>query len=201
MREHLLKRILPFVLALALGSALGVIMSQSRRCALYFTTTHPLLRQLLQSGCACPRELRPVRALVVQRELPEVRVLSPMLMEEVHMFELSGGGYESPRVISLPGPHFAPPPRRDYRQGVLQLSFYFGADGRVSEIEPPAKPHDCGDCLRGKNIVQIDPRDPASREYVEAAEEAVRQIKFVPGTLGGQPVGMHGLAECIFRLD
>ncbi|MCA1818022.1 MAG: hypothetical protein LC746_16810 [Acidobacteria bacterium] len=191
MHEHLLRRALPFTLALVVGVAAASVMRRER-------LTHP---------CSVAPRSAPVGVLDVKlpaaapRGLPEVHVLSPMDMDEVQVFELSGGGYTSARVISPPGPHYEAPPRRSYEQGVLQLSFYFGADGTISEIEPPFKPHDCSICLQGKNVTYINPRDPASREYVEAAEEAVRRIKFEPGTLGGQPVGMHGLAECIFRLD
>lgn len=193
MRGHLLKRALPFTLALAVGVASSSVTRHEWRHARPCNVA-PRVAAAGGSGGG-------TRAFSPARELPEVHVLSPMEMEEVHVFELSGGGYTGVRVLSPPGPHFAPPTRRSYEQGVLQLSFYFGADGTISEIEPPFKPHDCSICLSGANVVQIDPRDPASREYVEAAEEAVRRIKFVPGTLGGQPVGMHGLAECIFRLD
>jgi hypothetical protein len=191
MRAHLINRALPFALALVVGVAAASVTRQERR-------QHPCNVAPRSAAVEVANVELPA---VAPRELPEVHVLSPMDMEEVRVFELSGGGYESPRIISPPGPHFAPPPRRDYKQGVLQLSFYFGADGTISEIEPPFKPHDCGICLSGANVTQIDPRDPRSREFVGAAEEAVRQIKFEPGTLGGQPVGMHGLAECVFRLD
>ncbi|HYX42340.1 MAG TPA: hypothetical protein VE821_11615, partial [Pyrinomonadaceae bacterium] len=105
------------------------------------------------------------------------------------------------RVISPPGPHYAAVKPKDYKQGVLQLNFLFGADGTISEITPLAKPQDCSICLHSPNVVAIDPRDPRWSEQVKAATEAVQRIKFEPGTLGGRPVAMHGLAECIFRLD
>ena len=191
MTAHLIKRALPFTLALVVGVAASSAMRRER-------LTHPCNVAPRSAAVEVANVELPA---VAPRALPEVHVLSPMDMEEVHVFELSGGGYTSARVISPPGPHYEAPPRRNYKQGVLQLSFYFGADGTISEIKPPFKPSDCSICLQGRNVTYIDPHDPASREYVEAAEGAVRQIKFVPGTLGGKPVGMHGLAECIFRLD
>ena len=83
----------------------------------------------------------------------------------------------------------------------MQLEFLFGADGTISEITPPARRHDCSLCLSGANVTQIDPRDPRWGKQLEAAREAVSRIEFVPGTLGGRAVGMHGIVECVFRLE
>lgn len=128
-------------------------------------------------------------------------MLSPMLMAEVREFELRGGGYEGARIIAPAGVHYAVVKPKGYKQGVLQLKFLFGADGTISEITALVKPQDCSICLHGANVVPLDPRDQRWHEQVKAATEAVRRIRFEPGTLGGRPVGMHGLAECIFRLD
>ena len=187
MHTYLLKKLLPFTLALLVG---GVA---------FFVVRHERARRAGRT-----RETAEVSHAVEKagpRTLPEVHVLSPMLMDEVLEFERRGGGYENPRVISPPGPHYAAATRKDYKQGVLQLNFLFGADGTISEITPLVKPQDCSICLQGVNIAYIDPRDPQSREFVEAAEDAVRRIKFEPGKNGGRSVGMHGLAECIFRLN
>ncbi len=182
-----LKRFLPFALAFLVGVAAFSLFLSVRR-------------ERARREVRLIQVTRTVPVVIGERELPELRVLSPMMMDEVLEFERHGS-YESPRIISPPGPHYALPPRRDYRQGVLQLNFLFGADGRISEITPRDKPYVCGVCLQGPNVVRIDPRDPRSRELVEAAKEAVARIKFEPGTNVGRPVGMHGTAECVFRLD
>ena len=190
MRGQLLRRVLPFMLALLAG--IGAFW---------------LVRREPQCDCVTPREAQAMRAAQMAaaktepRELPELRVLSPMMMEEVRVFQLQGGGYENPQIKSPAGPHYTAAKPQSYRQGVLHLNFLFGADGRVSEITPLVKRHDCSLCLQGPNVVGIDPRDPRWNEQVEAAKDAVRRIEFVPGTNGGRPVGMHGLAECVFRLD
>lgn len=209
MRAHLLRRVLPFVLTLLVGVASGSLLKHGRR---HHDAAHPCYGGYYQGGgdgstahASGVRQELSGGSLPLgkteQRELPEVHLLSPMLMEEVHVFKLSGGGYEGARVTSPQVSQYTGATPKDYKQGVLQVGFYFGADGTISEIEPLAKPYVCSICLQGANVVKIDPRDPQSRAFVEAAEEAVRRIKFEPGTLGGQPVGMHGTVECVFRLD
>jgi hypothetical protein len=187
MRGQLLKRVLPFMLALLVGIAAFLVVR--------FKAGYAPPKSAPQGASAAPV------AKAEPRELPEVHVLSPMLMSEVLEFERAGGGYEAARVLSPPGSQYTAAKVRDYRQGVLQLEFLFGADGTISEVAPPVKRHDCSLCLSGANVTQIDPRDPRWSEQVEAAKAAVSRIAFVPGTNGGRPVGMHGLAECVFRLE
>jgi hypothetical protein len=188
MRGQLLKRVLPFMLALLVGVAAFFVVRRER--ARHAVRAH-----------AAAEVAGATRAKTEPRELPEVHVLSPMLMSEVLEFERVGGGYEAARVISPNVSQYTAAKVKDYRQGVLQLEFLFGADGTISEVKPPAKRHDCGLCLSGANVTQIDPRDPRWSEQVAAAKEAVSRIEFVPGTNGGRAVGMHGVAECVFRLE
>ena len=187
MRGQLLKRVLPFMLALLVGIAAFFVARRER--------AHDTGR------AHAAAEVSDATAVKTEpRELPEVHVLSPMLMSEVLAFERAGGGYEAARVISPNVSQYTAAKVKDYGQAVLQLEFLFGADGTISEVKPPLKRHDCSLCLSGENVTQIDPRDPRWNEQVEAAREAVSRIEFVPGTLGGRPVGMHGIAECVFRL-
>jgi hypothetical protein len=186
MRGQLLKRILPFMLALLVGVAA-------------FSVAHHKLRCEPEAGAPQAVTLAPV-AKAEPRETPELHVLSVMKMSEVREFELRGGGYVGARVLSPPGSQYTAAKVKDYGQAVVQLEFLFGADGTISEVAPPVRWHDCSLCLSGANVTQIDPRDPRWSEQVEAAREAVSRIEFVPGTLGGRPVSMHGIAECVFRL-
>jgi hypothetical protein len=216
LRPHLLRKVLPFALTLALGSALGLAPRLFRGdCAAHPSTLQRAATRLgLREECSERREAEgdarafpakvsaaPVAASAPARELPELRVLSPMLMEEVRVFQSGGGTYETPRILAPEGAHYAAPERKAYRQGVLQLNFLFGADGSISQITPLVKRHDCGICTQGANVVGIDPRESRWTEQVEAAKEAVGRIRFVPGTHDGRPAGMHGLAECVFKLD
>jgi hypothetical protein len=187
MRGQLLKRVLPFMLALLVGVAA-------------FSVAHHELGREPEVGAPQVTTLAP-EAKAEPREMPELHVLSVMKMSEVREFELRGGGYVGARVLSPPDAQYTAAKVKDYRQGVLQLEFLFGADGTISEVMPPVKRHDCSLCLSGANVTHIDPRDPRWGERVEAAREAVSRIEFVPGTLGGRPVGMHGIAECVFRLE
>ncbi|HVG29978.1 MAG TPA: hypothetical protein VM864_09790 [Pyrinomonadaceae bacterium] len=186
LRGQLIKRVLPFMLALLVGVAA-------------FSVAHYKLRRTRETSAPQGAPVA-TEAQAEPRELPELHVLSPMLMEEVLEYERRGG-YETPRITFPEGVQYSSAKRRPYRQGVLQLNFLFGADGTISEIVPLAKRHDCGVCLRGPNVVVIDPRDPRWSEQVEAAKLAVARLKFAPGTSAGQPAGMHGLAECVFRLE
>jgi hypothetical protein len=182
-----LKRFLPFALALLVGvAAFSLAQYESSRAP---ETSAPQVMTVAHEAQAEPRETA------------ELHVLSVMKMSEVREFELRGGGYAGARVLSPPGSQYTAAEAKDYRQGVLQLEFLFGADGTISEITPPVKRHDCSLCLSGRNVVRIDPRDARWGEQLRAAEEAVGRIEFVPGTLGGRTVGMHGIAECVFRLE
>src|SRR2546421_4025141 len=165
MRSFLFKVLLPFAVTLAVGMALVVFIRQRQQAQQPATSTNA------NSQRATPQ---PSPALA----LPEVHVLSPMLMSEVLEFERRGGGYEGARVISPPGPHYAAVKPKDYKQGVLQLNFLFGADGTISEITPLAKPQDCSISLHSPNVGPIDPPDPRWSVQVKAATEAVQRIKF-----------------------
>lgn len=181
------KRVLPFLLALFVG------------VAMFSVVRHKLQNRLIPNDA---RELSVMSiATKAPRVLPNIHVLSVMTMQEVFEFERMGGNYEGAKVISPPGAQYTVAKTKDYKQGVLQVSFLFGPDGVISEIMPLIKRQDCGNCLKGANIVEIDPRDPNSSGFKEAAFEAVRRIKFIPGSVGGRSVAMHGLAECVFRLD
>lgn len=85
----------------------------------------------------------------------------------------------------------------------MQVKFLFGADGRIDEVAPMATRTDCSLCLMDadRKVTWLDPRDPAARDFVEAAMAAVREIKFVPAKVDGRPYPTHGFAECEFRLD
>jgi hypothetical protein len=204
MRGHLLKRVFPFVLALITGAGLALLLLGGD-CETHSSHVHRLLTRLrLRPDCAPARGVEVAQVLTIissLRQTPELHVLSAMKMSEVLEFERAGGGYEAARVISPPGSQYTAAKVKGYRQGVLQLEFLFGADGAISEVAPPAKRHDCSLCLSGANVTQIDPRDPRWGGQVAAAKAAVSRIEFVPGTLGGRPVGMHGVAECVFRLE
>ncbi|HEX8162968.1 MAG TPA: hypothetical protein VF538_13945 [Pyrinomonadaceae bacterium] len=182
-----LKRFLPFALSLLAGVAAFSLAHHERRRTP--ETSAPRMMTVAHEAQAGPREM------------PELHVLSVMKMSEVREFELRGGGYVGARVLSPPGSQYTAAEAKDYRRGVLQLEFLFGADGTISEVTPPPKRHDCGLCLSGRNVVLIDPRDVRWGGQLRAAEEAVGRIEFVPGALGGRPVGTHGIAECVFRLD
>lgn len=150
---------------------------------------------------ASPAQTQPPPA--APYELPEVRVLSVLTMEETLRIEKMGGEFESARVLHPHGAQYAPAEARDYRRGVVQLKFLSGADGRIDEVAPMVRRTDCSLCLTDvdRDATWLDPRDPAARDYVEAAMAAVREIKFVPAKVAGRPYPTHGFAECEFRLD
>src|SRR5881275_185871 len=107
MRSLLLKGLLPFALTLVVGMALVVFIRHRQQA------------QQMRNANANSQRATPAPSPVLA--LPEVHVLSPMLMSEVREFELRGGNYVGARVISPPGPHFAAVKPKDYKQGVLQL--------------------------------------------------------------------------------
>jgi len=138
-----------------------------------------------------------------QYELPKVRVLSALTIDETLNIQSKGVEWEAARVLHPHGAQYALAEARDYRRGVVQVKFLFGADGRIDEVAPMARRTDCGLCLMyvDRNVEWLDPRDPAARDFVEAAMAAVREIKFVPAKVNGRPYPTHGFAECEFRLD
>ena len=172
MRGQLLKRVLPFMLSLLAGTGL-TFMLHLGDCETHSSQVHRLLTRLhLRPDCATTRKAeaaQTVPVIAAKRETPELHVLSVMKMSEVREFELRGGGYVGARVISPPGSQYTAAEVKDYRQGVLQLEFLFGADGTISEIAPPELRHDCSLCLSGANVTQIDPRDPRWSRQVTAA--------------------------------
>jgi hypothetical protein len=124
------------------------------------------------------------------------------LIDENIKYAGHGHTWQDLQVLAPTGVLHTKATRKDYKQGVLQLSVLFGEHGEISEIKPLTKRTDCGDCLPlGNNIVFIKPDDPAARPYVEAATQAVKQIKFIPCQSDGKPVSTHGFVECVFRMD
>ena len=139
----------------------------------------------------------------VQYELPRVRVLSMMMMDEVMSVQQTGRRIEEAVILHPPGIQYARAEARDYKRGVMQLRFLFGADGEIDEVAPMARRTDCSPCLMDADpkVVWLDPRDPKARDLVAAAMAAVREIKFVPAKVDGRPYPTHGFAECEFRLE
>jgi hypothetical protein len=140
------------------------------------------------------------------RESPSVHVLSPMLMSEVMVMERIGE-YEAARILSPPGVAYVPAQPREYRQGVLQVNFLFGMDGKISGVVPVERRVMCGPCLegdkwvRGEKVVSIERGHPRFAEFLEAAAAALGRIEFVPAKVAGTPYPTNGFAECVFRLD
>lgn len=178
----ILKRVLPFAIALIVGFALGSL-----------------------SGLIRQRDARQHEEAVAKtstatdpRLVPEVYVLSPIMIDECIKFEKTGG-YEGFKVLSPESARNMPAKIRNEKQGVVQFNVQFGADGTISEITPRAKRVDCGDCLpRDKRVIEIDPNAPQSRERIEAAVEAIKRIRFIPFQSAGQYISSHGLVECVF---
>ncbi|MCA1614432.1 MAG: hypothetical protein LC800_09920 [Acidobacteria bacterium] len=195
------KRVLPFAAALAVGVGLTVLVDFNRRSAFGGPAVG-----CVGPGPAAPPAWVPTPLPTVRRELPSVHVLSPMLMSEVQVLELLGK-YEGAYVVSPPGVGYTAAKGKDYRQGVLQVNFLFGTDGKIHDVVPVEKRVLCGLCLEGdrwvhsEKVVHIDRSDPRLREYVDAAAEALGRVEFVPTKVAGHPYPTHGFAECVFRLD
>ena len=178
-----LRQLLPFALGLLVGGAAVGLVAWRRA-----------------GSAGVERAASPVQS--PSPELPEVRVLSVLTMKETLIAQKAGGELEGARVLYPPGAQYTPAEARDYRRGVMQLTFLFRTDGEIDEVAPLARRTDCGACLLvGGNAAWLDPRDPKTRHFVEAAMAAVREIKFVPSKLDGRPCPTQGFAECEFRLD
>ena len=188
MRSLLFKVLLPFAVTLAVGMAL-VVFIHHRQQGQQPTNINA------NSQRATPQ---PSPALA----LPEIHVLSTNLIEENMKYAGAGHTWQDLKVLAPSGVLYTKATRKDYKQGVLQVSVLFNANGEITEIKPLTKRTDCGDCLSpSNNVVFIKPDDPSSRPYVEAATETVKQIKFIPCQSDGKPVATHGFVEFVFRLD
>ena len=185
----MLQKLLPFALGLVVGGASAGLVAWLRAGGAD------------AERAACP----PAEAALppVQYELPKVRVLSALTMDEVRIVQKTGRQIEEARVIHPHGSQYAPAEARGYRRGVMQVKFLFGADGRIDEVAPMVRRTDCSLCVMSVDgsVTWLDPRDPRVRDYVEAAVAAVREIEFVPAKVEGRPYPTHGFAECEFRLD
>ena len=196
------KRVLPFAAALVVGVGLTIFVDFKH----LLTTDGPDIHELTEAQTHAPSVWVPLPLPTVHRELPSIHVLSPMLMSEVQVMELLGE-YEGAQILSPPGVAYAPAKREDYRQGVLQVNFLFGTDGKIYDVVPVEKRVLCGPCLEGEKmvhsekVVRIDERDPRLGEFVEAATVALKRIEFIPAKVAGHPYPTHGFAECVFRLD
>lgn len=195
------KRVLPFAAALAVGVGLTFFVD---------------LRRLLTSGgpdvvpaesqTPAPSAWVPAPLPTVHREPPEIHVLSPMLMSEVQIMELLGE-YEGARILPPHDAVYSQAKRQNYKQGVLQVNFLFGTDGKIYDVVPVEKRVLCGPCLEGEKmvhsekVVRIDERHPRFSEFTEAAAAALKRIEFTPAKVAGHPYPTHGFAECVFRLD
>lgn len=183
-----LQKLLPFALGVVVGVAVVGLVAWRRA------------GDAGAERAASPAQQSPPPA---QYELPRVRVLSTMTTDEVLFVQKTGREIEGARVLHPHGAQYARAEARDYRRGVMQLKFLFGADGQIDEVAPMARRTDCSLCLMDADggVVWLDPRDPRSRAYVEAAVAAIREIKFVPAQVEGRPYPTHGFAECEFRLE
>jgi hypothetical protein len=151
----------------------------------------------------------------------ELHVLSTRMMDE-NVMNLAGGRKKESdvKILLPPNSQYTQAVAKPGKQAVLQLSVKFEADGSISDITPLAIRSLCGICLLpddeakaispdlpktrkrdGIEVVGIDPTLPQSRDLVEAAVEAVKQISFIPFQSEGRPMATHGLVECVFRLD
>jgi len=200
------KLVTPLACALAVAVlAASVVIIKSRR-------KQKLARTESSSALIAPREDKRTPA-------PELHVLSTAIIGEV-MF--AGGGQEQAdvKILSPPDSQYTQAVAKPGKQGVLQLSLKFEADGSISEIVPLAERSLCGICLLpddeakaisrdlpktrkrdGIEVIGIDPTAPQSRELVEPAVAAVKQITFIPSQSEGKPVPTHGFVECVFRLN
>ena len=191
MGSFLLKRVLPFALALLVGVGLVYVIRTQRQRAREANRPAPI-----SARPAAPELAQPTRPL------PEIHILSTNLIEENIRYTSENRAWQDLQVLDPPGVLYTKAARKSYKQGVMQVSVLFGADGAIAEIEPKRKRDDCGACLPTTgNVVEIDPAAEQARAYVAAACAAVKQIKFVPCKSAGQPVPTHGLIECVFRLD
>jgi hypothetical protein len=151
----------------------------------------------------------------------ELHVLSTMMKDE-NVMNLAGEIKKESdvKILLPPNSQYTQAVAKPGKQAVLQLSVKFEADGSISDITPLAIRSVCSICLLpddeakaispdlpktrkrdGIEVVGIDPTLPQSRDLVEAAVEAVKQISFIPFQSEGRPMATHGLVECVFRLD
>ena len=178
----ILKRVLPFTMALFVGSALANFAGVFRQ-----HDGDPIRGSAAETSTVLDRRL-----------VPEVYVLSPLTKEE-NGWLAENGALSGFKILSPKGARDVPAKIRNAKQGVVQLSVRFGGDGLIWEVTPSARRVDCGICLpRDKRVIEIDPNAPESRERIEAAIKAVENIRFIPFHNGDRYFSTHGLVECVF---
>ena len=90
-----------------------------------------------------------------------------------------GGNVQQARLIKLVRPRYPPAARQSYIQGTVRLEAVIGKDGRIYELHVVS-----GHCL-----------------LAEAAAEAVRQWRYTPTMLEGQPVEVLTTIDVVFTLS
>ena len=89
---------------------------------------------------------------------------------------------QRPRTLSTPDPKYPPAARRAEREGLVELEFIVGVDGRASDIT-------------------VIKEEPKGFSFGEAAIEAVKRWRFVPAKKGGDSVPMRVKIPIRFTLD
>jgi len=129
-----------------------------------------------------------------------------MMMDENVTYAANG----DVKILLPPNSQYTQAVAKRGKQAVLQLSVKFEADRSISDITPLAERSLCSICLLpdeeakaispdlpktrkrdGIEVVGIDPTLPQSRDLVEAAVEAVKQIRFIPCQSEGRPMASH----------
>jgi len=89
---------------------------------------------------------------------------------------------QRPRTLSTPDPKYPPAARRAEREGLVDLEFIVGVDGRASDIT-------------------VIKEEPKGFGFGDAAIEAVKRWRFVPAKKGGESVPMRVKIPIRFTLD
>ena len=89
---------------------------------------------------------------------------------------------QRPRTLSAPDPKYPAAARRAEREGLVDLQFIVGVDGRASDIT-------------------VIKEEPKGFGFGDAAAEAVKRWRFVPAKKGGASVPMRVKIPIRFTLD
>jgi TonB family protein len=183
----MLKRILPFIVTLIIGVALGSFVNLVRPRTeisprpFWSVRSHPrqcaYRRRSFTAGSLRSSDTTHVGE---RRTHTETQVLAPQI------FPTDSSMYGRPResrpmeILFTPAPLYTDAAREAGITGVVSLRVVFNASGQVTEI---------------------DPMMTLPYGLTEQAVSAVEQIEFTPATLEGRAVSTHGTVNCVFRLD
>lgn len=178
MPKCLLKKVLPFTLMFLIGAALGSVPNlwnarhhRKHGVARMQKGNHDVEVVVRKKSCRYSRN----------NFYPQAHAWTHVLSTEMSSDDrhTNSKGWTPASILVRPNPLYTEAAREAGVEGVVRLTATFGADGKVSDIEPISE---------------------LPYGLTDEAINSVEQIRFVPASFKRQPVSTHGTVDVVFHL-